>query len=108
MAKNLKRNNLSRTLTSVSNINFHIIWTIKYRKCMLTNDIQIELKTILIQKATTLNIVIKAFEIMPDHVHIFVQSYPTILISKIVNILKGYSSFYLRKKFPSLKKYKHL
>ncbi len=48
-------------------------------------------------------------DIMPDHIHIFIKCYiNTISISKIVQYLKGYSSFMLRKRFPFLKKYKAL
>lgn len=108
MRKNIKRHNLTRLNSSVSNINYHIIWTTKYRKHLLTNEIQVELKKILIEKAYILNISIKAFELMDDHIHIFIHTGPNILVSKIVNMLKGFSSFRLRQSFPSLKKYKHL
>ena len=40
---------------------------------------------------------------MPDHVHCFVSANPTLAPHEIVGWLKGYSSFKLRKEFPSLK-----
>jgi putative transposase len=45
---------------------------------------------------------------MPDHVHIFVSCPPDYSIRKLFRILKGGSSYYIRKNWPSLKKYKHL
>lgn len=45
---------------------------------------------------------------MPDHIHLFIKSKPDITISYIVKHLKGYSSYMLRKQFPSLTKYKSL
>ena len=47
-------------------------------------------------------------EIMPDHVHLFVSCPPDYSIRKMFKILKGGSSYYIRKEYPSLKKYKHL
>ena len=49
-----------------------------------------------------------AMEVMPDHVHLFVSCPPVYSIRKLVRILKGGSSYYIRSKYPSLKKYKHL
>jgi len=45
-------------------------------------------------------------EVMPDHVHLFVTCPPNLSIRKLFQILKGGSSFYIRKNYPSLKKYK--
>lgn len=44
-------------------------------------------------------------QIMPDHVHLFIQIPITLAIFKIVQLLKGYSSFYVRRRLP-LYKYK--
>jgi len=49
-----------------------------------------------------------AKEIMPDHVHLFVSCPPDYSIRKLFKILKGGSSYHIRKEYPSLKKYKHL
>ncbi len=47
-------------------------------------------------------------EVMEDHVHIFVDCPPQFSIRKLIQILKGGSSYYIRKKAPSLKRYKFL
>ena len=96
------------SLNCIFNINYHIIWSTKYRKKLLNKLIEIELKNILKNKSKNLGIIIKAFEIMPDHVHIFVSCTPIHSIVNIVKQLKGYSSFYLRKKFTNLQKLKSL
>ncbi|MBD3202930.1 IS200/IS605 family transposase [Candidatus Woesearchaeota archaeon] len=54
------------------------------------------------------NIDLFAKEIMEDHVHLFVSCPPDYSVRKFFQILKGGSSFYIRKHYPSLKKYKHL
>ena len=45
---------------------------------------------------------------MPDHIHLFITSDPTISVSYIIKNLKGFTSFYLRKTFVSLNKFKAL
>lgn len=47
---------------------------------------------------------IEALEIMPDHVHIFVSSIPTLPIHYIVQQLKGFTSHELRGKYEHLRK----
>ena len=42
-------------------------------------------------------------EVMPDHVHLFVEGGPTICVAKIVNGLKDFTSHVLRQEFLSLR-----
>ncbi len=97
-----------RAKHSVYNLSYHIIWIPKYRKRILIGEIESTLKNILIDKAKSIGCNIKYMEIMPDHLHIFLTAPPKISVSYILNHLKGYSSFMLRKLFPSLKRYKSL
>ncbi len=46
-----------------------------------------------------------AKEVMDDHVHLFVSCPPDYSIRKLVQIIKGGTSFYIRKKHLSLRKY---
>ncbi|MBW4454218.1 MAG: IS200/IS605 family transposase [Nostoc indistinguendum CM1-VF10] len=43
-------------------------------------------------------------EIIPDHVHLFLNCPPTVAPHQIMFRIKGYSSYELRKNFPHLKK----
>jgi len=86
------------------NIGYHIIFCPKYRRKVLTNGIDERLKSLLNEKADELEITIEEMEVMPDHVHLFVRSKPTISPHEIVKGLKGYSSSVLRKEYPELKK----
>ena len=93
---------------NVSNISYHIIWIPKYRKHILVSEIKNELINIFKIVENKINIKIETYEIMSDHIHLFVKGNQNITISNIVKYLKGYSSFELRKKFSYLKKYKSL
>ena len=46
-----------------------------------------------------------AKEIMDDHVHLFVSCPPDFSVRKLVHMIKGGTSYYIRKNQPSLKKY---
>jgi len=47
-----------------------------------------------------------AKEVMDDHVHLFVACPPDLSIRRLVQIIKGGMSYYIRKNHPPLKKYK--
>ena len=83
-------------------MNYHFVWCPKYRRKVITGNIEKRLKQLLEQKAGELDCKIIALEIMSDHVHIFVQAPPTIAPNRLVAAMKGYTSRVLRKEFPEL------
>lgn len=88
---------------AVYNIGYHLIWCPKYRRKVLVNAVETRLKELLIAKAAELGLTIETMEVMPDHVHLFIKSPPTLAPHFIVQQLKGYTSYQLRKEFPTLK-----
>ena len=68
-----------------------------------------ELLKLITTKAIKINCLIENIDIMPDHIHVFIRcKRNTLSVSKIVQYLKGYSSFMIRKKYPYMKKYKSM
>ena len=92
-----------RGRTTVYNIGYHIIWCSKYRRSVLVDGVDDRLKQLLDEKAEEYECEIKAMEVMPDHVHIFIKTVPTLPIHFIIQQLKGYSAHVLRQEFPHLK-----
>lgn len=91
--------------TTVHKCIYHIIWTTKYRRPVLTNEMQEYLKNLLLKYSNEnekFNII--ELEIMPDHVHCLIQIDPDFPISSTLNILKGKSSHDMIEHFPELKK----
>lgn len=88
--------------TSVVNINYHLIWCSKYRRKVLVNGIDQKLKEVLKDIAKKIQCSVKDIEVMPDHIHIFLQATPILPIHLIVKQLKGESSRLLRQAFPAL------
>ena len=92
-----------RSNTSVHNVGYHLIWCPKYRRKVLINPVDKELKNLLKQKAKEIKVTIEKMEVLPDHVHLFVKANPTSAPHWIVQQFKGYTSRMLREQFQFLK-----
>ena len=85
-----------------SKIYYHIVFCTKYRRSVITPEIESRVKKLL--KESEEGFEIKELEVMPDHVHCFVELTSTEKSPhQIVARLKGYSSRFLRKEFKELK-----
>lgn len=82
---------------------FHIIWCPKYRRPVLAGDVGERLKKILYEVASEMDVTIKAMEVMPDHIHIFVDFDLRLSAHSVVKAMKGRSARILRSEFPWLK-----
>jgi len=82
---------------------YHIIFCPKYRRKVLVDDIKKDLKDIFFEVASEKEVEIKAMEIMPDHVHMFISFDPRQPLHKLIKLFKGRSSRILRDKYPKLK-----
>ena len=89
--------------TAVYNLAYHIIWCPKYRKKVLVNEVEEELRLLLFKKAKELACTIETLEVMPDHVHLFIKTPPTIGVHFLIQQLKGITARELRKQFKHLK-----
>jgi putative transposase len=87
---------------SVFLINYHFVWIPKRHKAVLLGAIERDLRRLLEQKAEELDCRILALEIMPDHVHLFINCPPTLAPDQVMFRLKGSSSHTLRKRYPEL------
>ncbi len=88
---------------AVFSLKFHVVWCPKYRRPVLTPPVDGRLKALLTEIADEHGMTIHAIEVMPDHVHLFVEADPTLCVAEIVNRFKGRSSRLLREEFPSLR-----
>jgi len=92
-----------RTAGSVFSLKYHLVWCPKFRRPVLVGEIAEDLRSLLYQKAEELEATIEALEILPDHVHLFIESDPTKAPQHLANQFKGYTSRMLREKYPSLR-----
>ncbi|NES84573.1 MAG: IS200/IS605 family transposase [Moorea sp. SIO2B7] len=104
MSKTKQEHNYRINPHSVTLLNYHFIWCPKRRKAILTGDIAHRLQSIIFDLCNENNWRLIANEIMPDHVHLFIEADPTFAPSVIIKRIKGRASHHLRKEFPSLLK----
>src|SRR5262249_4571891 len=88
---------------AVFSLKYHLVWCPKYRCPVLTDAVEGRLRELLAEKAGELDITIHALEVMPDHLHLFVESAPTRCLAEIVNRFKGHTSRILRQEFATLR-----
>jgi len=86
-------------------IQYHIIWCPKFRFSVLKGNAEDTLKLILQKICVHYNYHIKALEVMPDHIHIFIDVPQTVAPCDVVRTLKSISAIELFKAFPQLKRF---
>ena len=85
---------------SVYSIQFHLVMCVKYRKKILTGDLDERLKEVVEEIAGKFGIQIIEQETDMDHIHVLFSSKPSIAPSRFINSLKSVVSRRLRKEFP--------
>jgi len=91
---------LNKKNSKVYKLMYHLIIVVKYRKHIFNNNIIInDIKEKIRQISIDFNVKIIEQEIDKDHIHILLETEPTLNLTKYINILKGHSSRYLRKKY---------
>src|SRR5690242_13134546 len=83
---------------------YHVVWCPKYRRKVLQEPIAARLKEIIQEVCTEHRTTILALEVMPDHVHVLLDTDPQFGVHRLVRLLKGRSSRLLRQEFPALKR----
>lgn len=82
---------------------YHLVFCPKYRRSVLTSDIEIRLKEIIYKVSNDLGAEVLELEVMPDHVHILVEIPPPVGVTTYISRIKGTSARLLRAEFPLLK-----
>jgi putative transposase len=93
----------ARNAGAVFSLKYHLVFCPKYRKAVLGGQVAERLKELLTVKAQELGLTLHTMEVMPDHVHLFVESDPSLSPAKIAAQLKGYTSRILRQEFRFLR-----
>lgn len=85
-------------------IAYHFVWLPKYRRKVLVGEVEAETKRLIQECCDKHELKLLALETDIDHVHVFISAPPRLSPANIANLLKGYTSRFLRQKFPKLKK----
>jgi putative transposase len=87
----------------VHQLGVHIIFCTKYRNQVLRGALEVELKRIIAEVCIHYGWLVQAIEVMPDHVHLFVQVYPSTAVSEIAKTIKSITAIQVFTLFPEMK-----
>jgi putative transposase len=91
---------------SVGQNSFHLVWKPKYSWDVFKFPwVRNDCEAIIREAALRYKLEIYELEVMPDHVHLFVEIPPTMSVCQALNLVKGYSSFKLFRKHTWLRRY---
>src|SRR5215471_12577405 len=96
------RERYAKNAGAVCSLKYHVVWCPKYRRPVLVPPVDRRLKELVKEVATEYGFLVREMEVMPDHVHLFVEADPTRSVAEIVNRFKGATSRFLRQEFPPL------
>ena len=93
-----------KTSHSKYDLKVHIVFLPKYRKKVLVGEVGKAVRSIIRQICTSLEATIISGKIASDHVHLFVSYPPHLSVSKLVQRIKGKSSYKIFNEFQYLRK----
>ncbi|MEJ7626532.1 MAG: IS200/IS605 family transposase [Ferruginibacter sp.] len=82
---------------SFTNIWIHLVWATKNRELILTNEVRPKIFAHMKQNAKSKNIHLDTINGYLDHVHCLISINTEQTISKIVQLIKGESSYWINK-----------
>jgi len=88
----------------VYSIQFHVVWSVKYRHKILSDKIEKTLVELLRKIAIENGFTIQEINGDLDHIHLLIECTPQHYIPDIIKALKGVSARLLLKQYPELKK----
>jgi len=78
---------------------YHVVWCVKYRRPLLTDDIGERLKEIVAGVIEETGSELHEIETRPDHMHMVVGCDPSFGITRLVRLIKGRTSHHLRQEY---------
>jgi len=88
----------------VFHTNYHIVFCPIYRRKVFTGDIAEYLEQFFKKQVEKKGWTLTAIEVMPDHIHLFIEGIsPIVRLSDVVKYLKGTSGLSLFRVFPKLR-----
>ncbi len=99
----MEQHGYARNAGAVFSLKYHLVFCPKYRQSVLVGPVADRLKMLLHAKALALKATLHTLAVMPDHVHLFVESDPGMAPAKLAAQFKGFPSRVLRQEFRHLR-----
>ncbi len=94
---------VARNRSTAFSLKYHLVWCPKFRRPVLTGAVAERPKALLAEKAAQVNATLRVLSVMPEHVHLFVETHPTGSPARLAGRLKGYTSHAVRAEFGHLR-----
>jgi putative transposase len=72
---------------------YHIVWSTKDRLPLIVDDVRAKLIGWIVDECRARKAIVLACNAMPDHVHIFITTPPTVCLSEFIGQVKGACSY---------------
>jgi putative transposase len=95
----MEQHGYARNAGAVFSLKYHLVFCPKYRKPVLQGPVAERLQALLAAKAQELKAMLHTLKVMPDHVHLCVESDPGMPPAKLAAQFKGSTSRILRQEF---------
>ena len=89
---------------AIYDIKYHIVWITKYRKSVMTGKIANRTRELIRMICSRNDVQILSGHVSKDHIHLLVSAPPYLSVSKLVQYLKGNTSYKLQLEFKELNK----
>lgn len=99
----MKQNEWKSTGNAVYLTWYHFVWSVKYRRKVLVDEVATTTKEVLLTLCEKQGYEVRAIEIMPDHVHLFISVEPKVPLTEVAKAIKGGSARMIFTKHPELR-----
>ena len=83
-------------------LQYHTIFVCKYRKKLLVSQqISDDIKQFSYEICQRHKVIIKYMETDKDHIHYMIETEPTMSVSRIVNLMKSYTTHHIWERYPN-------
>ena len=89
---------------TVFDLKYHIVWTTKYKKPVLTGKLGTRVRDLIREICATNSIQIIRGHVSKEHVHLFISMPPQVSVAKIAQYLKGKTARKILQENPKLNK----
>lgn len=88
----------------VYSLHYHFVFIPKYRKPVLRGEVGVRVRELVRRICHSLDVEIVKGHVRPDHVHLLLSAPPTMSPSRLMQAIKGKTSYQLLRDFRALRK----
>ena len=90
---------------SVSELHYHLVLVVKYRRHVIDDIISEQLKSIFCHVARSYCVSVESWNHDRDHIHVLFRARPQTQLAKFISTYKSASSRIIKNNFPALRRY---